>query len=150
WDAAPSAANAEYYAQIVRDKAKVRNLIHAGTEILSAAYSQSMPADQLVESAERLGLEGAARGATNNLSTLAEAIDETYDRIDKRSGNEQMAFSGLSTGFADLNELTAGLQKSELVIIAARPSVGKCLTANSEIVLEDGSVVTIEEVVRRR
>jgi replicative DNA helicase len=150
WDAAPTAANAEYYARIVHDKAKVRNLIHAGNEILTEAYNQTMPADQLVESAERLILDVAEKGTTANLSTLAEAIDETYDRIDKRNSGEQMAFSGLSTGFADLNELTAGLQKSELVIVAARPSVGKCLVAGSEIVLEDGSVATIEEIYRRQ
>jgi replicative DNA helicase len=125
YDAAPSSANAEHYAQIVRDKAKVRNLILAGNEILSSAYSQSMPADQLVESAERLILDVAEKGITTHLCTLGEAIAETYDRIDKRTTDTQMSFSGLSTGFADLNELTAGLQKSELIIIAARPSIGK-------------------------
>ena len=125
WDAAPTAANAEYYARIVSDRAKVRNLIHAGNEILTAAYNQSMPADQLVESAERLILDVAQAGTTSHLSTLADAIQETYDRIDKRNTGQEMAFSGLSTGFADLNELTAGLQKSELIIVAARPSVGK-------------------------
>src|SRR5262249_34673443 len=78
FDASPSSANAEYYAQIVRDKAKVRNLIAAGNEILSTAYSQTMPADQLVESAERLILDVAEKGTTNHLCTLGDAIAETY------------------------------------------------------------------------
>jgi replicative DNA helicase len=63
---------------------------------------------------------------TNNLATLDEAIQDTYDRIDKRTGlSAEMQQSGLSTGFSDLNEITAGLQRSELIIVAARPSVGK-------------------------
>src|SRR5436190_13378080 len=150
WDAAPTAANAEYYAKIVRDKGLIRSLIHAGTEILKDAYDQMMPGDQMIESAERKILDVAEKGITGNLTTLQEAIDETYERIDKRTTGESVAFSGISTGFTELNGLTAGLQKSELVIIAARPSVGKCLAADSEIVLDDGRIVTIEEVYRRR
>jgi replicative DNA helicase len=125
WEAAPTAANAEYYARIVRDKSLVRSLIHAGTEILRDAYNGSMPADELIEAAERQVLDVAERGITGQTFTLEQAIEETYDRIDKRHTGEQMAFSGLSTGYADLNEITAGLQKSELIIVGARPSVGK-------------------------
>ncbi len=124
WDAAPTAANAEYYARIVRDRAVVRNLIHASTEILRDSYDQSMPANELLQTAERKILEVYEKGVTGQTYTLEEAIAETYDRIDKRSGQEQ-TFSGLSTGFADLNELTAGFHASELIILAARPSVGK-------------------------
>ncbi len=115
----------EYYAHIVRDKAMVRGLINAGNEILASAYKQTMPADQLIETAERRILEIAEKGIASELTTLEQAIAATYDRIDKRTTGAAMAFSGLSTGFTDLNELTAGLQPSELVIIAARPSVGK-------------------------
>ena len=125
WDSIPTAANVEYYARIVRDKALLRNLILAGTEVLTDAYKQEMPADQLIESAQRKIFDLAEKGLTSHLTTLEQAIEETYDRIDKRHTGEEMAHSGLSTGFADLNELTAGLQRSELVIIAARPSVGK-------------------------
>ena len=64
WDAAPTAANAEYYARIVRDKAMVRNLIHASTEILRDAYDQAMPADELLEAAERKILDIAEKGIT--------------------------------------------------------------------------------------
>src|SRR5262249_44450872 len=125
WDAAPSAANAEYYAQIVHAKGMVRHLIRAGNDILTDAYAQAMPAEQLIESAERRILEVQARGLTTDLCSLEEAIAETYSRIDKRTQGTEISFSGLSTGFTDLNEITAGLQKSELVVVAARPSVGK-------------------------
>src|SRR5437867_3283103 len=125
WDAAPTAANAEYYARIVRDKAIVRHLIHAGTEILRDAYDQVMPADELLEAAERKVLDIAQMGITGQTYTLQEAISEAYDRIDARKQNEHRMVSGVPSGYLDLDEKTAGFQNSELIIIAARPSVGK-------------------------
>jgi replicative DNA helicase len=131
WDAAPTAANAEYYARIVRDKAVIRNLIHAGTEILRDSYDQSMPADELLETAERKILDIAELGVTGSTFTLGQAINEAYDRIDVRKQQDITSISGIPTGFVDLDEKTAGLQNSELVIIAARPSVGKTAFALS-------------------
>jgi replicative DNA helicase len=124
WDAAPTAANAEYYAKIVRDKGIVRSLIHAGTEILRDAYEQNQPAEELLEGAERKILDVAQMGVTGQTITLQDAITETYRRIDDRASGKIKA-GGLSTGFLDLNEITAGLHDGELVIVAARPSVGK-------------------------
>src|SRR5437016_2334808 len=125
WDAAPTAANAEYYARIVRDKAIVRHLIHASTEILRDSYDQVMPADELLEAAERKVLDIAQMGITGQTYTLQEALREAYDRIDSRHQHDQYSISGLPTGFVDLDEKTAGLQNSELIIVAARPSIGK-------------------------
>jgi replicative DNA helicase len=125
WDAAPTAANAEYYARIVRDKSVVRNLIHSSTEILRDAYDQAMPADDLLEGAERKILDIAQRGMTGQTFKLEDVLKEAYDRIDHRHQHDQMSISGLSTGFHDLDNITAGLQNSELVVIAARPAVGK-------------------------
>lgn len=124
WDAAPTAANAEYYAKIVRDKAVIRNLIHASTEILRDSYDQVRPADELLEAAEKRILDIAQLGSTGHTHTLGDALNEAYDRIDARL-QDNLATSGLPTGFPDLDVLTAGLQNSELIIIAARPSVGK-------------------------
>jgi replicative DNA helicase len=125
WDAAPTAANAEYYARIVRDKSLVRGLIEAGTEILAKAYDQASPAEQLIEEAAGTVFEMASKGLGGSMVTLEQAIKDTYKRIDARSLHGHTSQSGLSTGFTELNELTAGLQPSELVIVAARPSVGK-------------------------
>lgn len=111
WDAAPTAANAEHYAKIVRDKALVRGLIEAGTEILSSAYNQSAPAEQLIEEAAGTIFAMASKGLGGTLATLEEAISATYDRIDARTRGGEMSHSGLSTGFTELNELTAGLQQ---------------------------------------
>ena len=143
WDAAPTAANAEYYAKIVRDRALVRNLIHAGTEILRDAYDQAQPADELLEQAERRILDVAQMGIMGQTITLEEALREAYDRIDANSANEK-SITGISTGYTDLDEITAGLQNSELVIVAARPSVGKtafALNITRNIVVEEGPPV---------
>jgi replicative DNA helicase len=125
WNAVATAANAEYYARIVRDKAIVRNLIHAGTEILRDAYDSVAAADELLEGAERKILDIAQMGITGQTFTLEEALREAYDRIDTRQQQDQMSISGLPTGFVDLDEKTAGLQNSELIVVAARPSAGK-------------------------
>jgi replicative DNA helicase len=129
WEAAPTAANAEYYARIVRDKAIVRHLIHASTEVLRDAYDQALPADELLEAAERKILDIAQMGITGQTYTLQQALSEAYDRIDARQQHDQTSISGLPTGFIDLDDKTAGLQNSELVILAARPSVGKTALA---------------------
>jgi replicative DNA helicase len=141
WDAAPTAANAEYYAHIVRDKSVVRNLIHASTEILRDSYDQVMPADDLLEGAERKILDIAQMGMTGQTFTLEQVLKEAYDRIDNRHQHDQMSISGLPTGFHDLDNITAGLQNSDLVIIAARPSVGKtafALNLVRHVVIEEG------------
>jgi replicative DNA helicase len=125
YDAAPTAANAQYYARIVRERALVRGIIHAGTEILRDAYDNVQPAEELLEGAERRILEVAQRGLTAQTFTLEQAILEAYQRIDERHGADGSHQGGLPTGFTDLDELTAGLHPNELVIVAARPSVGK-------------------------
>jgi replicative DNA helicase len=128
WESAPTGANAEYYARIVRDKAIVRNLITAGNEILRDAYDQVQPADELLGDAERKILEVAELGITGQTSTLQDAIREAYDRIDHRT-QKDYSEAGLPTGYIDLDEITAGLHNSELIILAARPSVGKTAMA---------------------
>lgn len=125
WQSAPTAANAEYYARIVREKAISRGLIHASTEILRDAYDQVMPADELLGNAERKILEIAEKGVTGTTSTIQAALNEAWIRMDARKKGGYSESSGIPTGFADLDQLTAGFQNSELIIIAARPSVGK-------------------------
>lgn len=143
WDAAPTAANAEYYAKIVRDRALVRNLIHAGTEILRDAYDQAQPADDLIAHAEHKIFELAQLGVSGQTVTLQEALRAAYDRIDKNSMGGK-SITGISTGYTDLDEITAGLQNEEVTIIAARPSVGKtsfALNLVRNIVLEEKQAV---------
>ncbi|MBY0512330.1 MAG: replicative DNA helicase, partial [Gemmataceae bacterium] len=125
WEAVPTGANAEYHAKIVRDHAMIRSLIHSGNEILRDAYDQTESADELVAQAERRILDIAKSGMIGDTKTLTEVVNEAFNRIDARVGADNLSLSGIPTGYVDLDNLTAGLQNSELVIVAARPSVGK-------------------------
>ncbi len=125
WEAVPTGANVEYHAKIVRDTAMIRSLIHAGNEILRDSYDRTQSADELVSQAERKIMEIARAGLVGETKTLTEAIQDAFHRLDSRIGKDSLAISGMPTGYVDLDNLLAGLQNSELVIIAARPSVGK-------------------------
>lgn len=127
YDETPTAANATYYAQIVRDKAIIRGLIHSGTEIVRDAYDQVSPAVELLEGAERKILQIAEWGVAGETISIKDAIHEAYDRMEARESREGGLdhVSGLPSGYLDLDNITAGLQDSELIIVAARPSVGK-------------------------
>jgi replicative DNA helicase len=125
WESVPTGANAEYHAKIVRDTAMVRSLIHAGNEILRDAYDRTQSADELVGQAERKIMDIAKAGMVGETKMLPEVIMEALERIDSRVGKESLSISGIATGYVDLDEKIAGLQNSELVIIAARPGCGK-------------------------
>jgi replicative DNA helicase len=126
YDETPTAANATYYAQIVRDKAIVRYLIYTGTDIARDASDQVAPATELLEAAERKIMGIAEWGVAGETITMSDAVSEAFDRMDARAKREGSGeVSGLPTGYLELDNITAGLQDSELIIIAARPSVGK-------------------------
>ena len=125
WESVPTGANVEYHAKIVRDTAMVRSLIHASNEILRDSYDRTQSADELVSQAERKIMDIAKAGMIGETSTLTIAIQDAFTRLDSRIGKDNLAISGMPTGYVDLDNMLAGLQKSELVIIAARPSVGK-------------------------
>jgi replicative DNA helicase len=125
WDAAPTAANAVHYAHIVRDRSIVRSLINVSNEILRDAYDQVGPADELLHQATGKMLDVAERGVTGRVYGMEKILEETFDRIDHRQIRGGSSISGISSGYPDLDEVTAGFQNSEMIIIAARPSVGK-------------------------
>lgn len=137
-------ANAEYYAKTVNEKALLRNLIKAGTEIVQSCYEDS-DADLIVDKAEQLIFSIAQRRAMGALVHIKDVVNESFARIEKRY-EQRDALSGIPTGFYDLDEMTSGWQKSDLIIVAARPSMGKCLAFDSEITLADGSIKTIQEI----
>lgn len=125
WESVPTGANAEYHAHLVRDAAMIRGLIHAGNEILRDSYDRTQSADELVAQAERKIMDIAKAGMVGEVKSLGEVVQAAFERLDSRIGKENLSISGLATGYVDLDNITAGLQNSELVIIAARPSVGK-------------------------
>lgn len=143
WESAPALGNAEHYAEIVRQKAIVRNLISACTEIQKDAFDQSMPAEELLNASEKKILEIAQLGMSDHTTTLRAALDAVFDRLDQRKGLGG-EHSGIPTGYGELDTLTAGLQKSDLVIIAARPSIGKtsfALNIVRHVIVNEGKVV---------
>lgn len=127
----PSAANIQAYGQIVRERALLRNLIDVGVAIADSAYtSDGRDASELVDDAERSVFQIAERGKRrgSGFQSLKKILPGTIDRLDYLSHTEGDV-TGLSTGFATLDDMTAGLQGGDLVIIAGRPSMGKTTLA---------------------
>jgi replicative DNA helicase len=124
----PNYAHASYYAQIVREKATYRSLIDVSTEILRDAYEESSEAKLLLSNAEQKIFSILDGRSTSTVSNIREILHDAMDRIDARMRGEH-AMGGVETGFTDLDELTGGLHNSELVILAARPSMGKTALA---------------------
>lgn len=122
----PVAAHAAYYANIVRDKATLRELIHTTTEILRDAYDPTQAPQELITQAEEKIFRIHDSHTVNRLNTLQEVLVEVFAHIDRRLQGEA---PGVPTHFTDLDQLTGGLHESELVILAARPSMGKTALA---------------------
>ncbi len=123
-----TAAHAEYYARIIRDKAVLRSLIHAGTDIIQEAYEPAVDAREMLARAEQRVFSILDTKGDTQVRTVREVLHESLARIDARM-QRQHAYGGLETGLIDFDELTGGLHDSELVILAARPSMGKTALA---------------------
>lgn len=148
----PSAANIRAYAEIVREKSVLRQLIEAGTEIVNDGFQpEGRDSQEVLSAAEQKVFKIAEQGRRGRADfvSLRDAMKEAFQVLQERYEN-QGNVTGLPTGFGDLDELTAGLQNSDLIILAARPAMGKCLSADAEIVQADGSVATIGEICARR
>ena len=120
----PTAANIEHYAKIVREKALLRNLISTATQIVSESYDASTSVDVLLDKAERMIFDITADKVEAKYSSIKDVIKssiETIDNLYQRKEN----ITGIATGFHDFDVITAGLQRSDLIIIAGRPSMGK-------------------------
>jgi replicative DNA helicase len=124
----PTAANAEYYAGIVLEKAMLRALISAGTQIASLGFEGMDEVSALIDQAEKLVYGIAARRNVQDFQTIKEILKSSFEKIDKRY-QEKGTVTGVATGFTDFDMLTSGLQQADMVIIAARPSVGKTTLA---------------------
>ncbi len=118
----PSAANMVYYARIVRDKGMLRNLITTSSEINNMAYEARGDVGEVMETAEQKIFEVTQQKITGQAVKIKDIIVQVYESREHRSG--QM-ITGVATGFLELDELTCGLQRGEMIIIAARPSMGK-------------------------
>src|SRR5262249_31944477 len=123
-DGLPRVKNIEQYVKIVRDKALLRGLIYAATSAIEKAYAQDAPAEEIVDSAESYIFRVAEKRISQGFMGIPEIVKASFGSLDKLYEQGQR-ITGLETHFEDFDGMTSGLQKSDLVIIAARPSMGK-------------------------
>ncbi|MDZ7705017.1 MAG: replicative DNA helicase [Trueperaceae bacterium] len=139
----PTAAYAEHYARIVAEKAVLRDLISTNQQIMKLAFEQSLPIEQILDKAEASVFELSSHKRTHGFTGMRNLVNETFQHITNLNNNPD-PISGLRTGFRDLDSITAGLQPSSLNVLAARPSMGKCLGRGTRVVMADGSLSTVE------
>ena len=129
-DGVPRALNVEGYARIVKEKSTLRSLIFSATRILSSAYEAEQEPDLLLDEAEKAIFEIADHRIRTGFIPLRDLVHDSFEKIEQLQAHKGL-LTGVPTGFSDLDEMTSGLQPSDLVIVAARPSMGKTsLTLN--------------------
>ena len=123
-DSVPTAANLDYYIKIVKDKAVMRNLIETATDIVTDAYEEDEDITHLLDSAEKKILNVVKERQTSDFIHIKDAIALAQENLEKLSQNKEEV-TGVPTGFYDLDRVTSGLHAGEMIIIAARPGMGK-------------------------
>ncbi|MGQ0712340.1 MAG: replicative DNA helicase [Gemmatimonadaceae bacterium] len=123
-DAVPTSANVEYHAKIVREKALLRRLIEASTDIVAEAFDARQTAGELLDHAESRIFDISQQRGREGFTRIKELLWPTMERIEalQRGGK---SITGVPSGFTDLDDLTSGFQPSDLIVVAARPSMGK-------------------------
>ncbi len=123
-DSVPTAANVVYYAKIVSEKAMLRRLIQTAQNIVAKGYAQDEDVTDILDSAEKEIMDVSERQNKAGFKSISDVLNSSIEQIDKLYQNEE-DITGLSTGYRDLDKITAGLHADELIILAARPGVGK-------------------------
>jgi replicative DNA helicase len=123
-DSVPTAANVEYYARIVEEKSVLRRLIRTATSIAQDGYTREDEVDVLLDEAERKIMEISQRKHSGTFKNIKDVLVQTYDNIEMLH-NRKGEVTGIPTGFTELDRMTSGFQRSDFIIVAARPSVGK-------------------------
>ncbi|KHF27897.1 Replicative DNA helicase [Anoxybacillus sp. BCO1] len=123
-NAVPTAANVQYYAKIVEEKSILRRLIRTATSIAQDGYTREDEVEDVLNEAERKILEVSQRKNTSGFQNIKDVLVQAYDNIEMLH-NRKGEITGIPTGFIELDRMTAGFQRSDFIIVAARPSVGK-------------------------
>ena len=148
--AVPTSANIEYYGRIIKEKAYKRRLISAGANIAGFGYDDGVEAEEAINQAQSLVFGVADDRDQRELSKLYDLLGPAMERISLQMESGQGVI-GVPSGFHDLDRMTGGFKDSDLIIVAGRPSMGKCLAYNS--IIDDpatGERITIEDAIRRR
>ncbi|WP_439675910.1 replicative DNA helicase [Embleya sp. MST-111070] len=128
----PTAANAEYYARIVREQAVLRRLVEAGTRIVQMGYAADGEVDDIVNNAQAEVYKVTEQRTTEDYAPLADIMEGALDEIEA-IGSRGGQMSGIPTGFTDLDSLTNGLHAGQMIVIAARPAMGKALALDTPL-----------------
>ncbi len=147
-DRTVSAVNIDALAELVMEKYLRRRLIKAGNEIVHLGYQTETELPIVLDQAEQKVFNVTQERPQVGLVHISDTLINTFQDIETR--HQGVALPGIPCGFYDLDGMTSGFQRSDLIIVAGRPSMGKCIAHNTEILLADGSISTIEEIYHRR
>ncbi|HLR79586.1 MAG TPA: replicative DNA helicase [Bacillota bacterium] len=139
----PTAANIEYYSEIVEEKSLLRRLIRAATDIVTTTYAREDEVEDVLNEAEKAILEVSGQKNSGAFKPIKDVLIDVYDQIEQLHQNNDDV-TGIATGYRDLDRITSGFQRNDLIIIAARPSVGK--TAFALNIAQNVAVNTDENV----
>lgn len=149
FDGVPRFSNIQSYVKIVKGKGMLRKLIGASNQVMQMAFDDEDEPEEILDRAERLILAIAEDRIKQGFIHIGEVAEKQLHIIEEVAAHQQL-ITGIATGFTDLDYMTSGLQRGDLVIVAARPSMGKCLTADASVLLESGEVTTIEDIYHRK
>ncbi|MBI5869807.1 MAG: replicative DNA helicase [Actinobacteria bacterium] len=138
----PAAANAAHYAAIVRENSVLRSLIQVGNRIAEMGYERPGDVQEILDQSEKLVFEISQHQIRGNVRPLKELLSEQFEKIEKLH-EKGTRITGVPTGFADLDKMTSGLQPSNLVILAARPAMGK-----TSLALDIAQNIALKEDIR--
>lgn len=157
-DGLPRALNIEHYARIVKEKSTLRRLIQISSETMSRSYRDEDPTEEILQSAEKAIYDISNAQFRSGFTPIPPIVSDVYKQIEELS-NRKAPVTGLETGFVDLDRMTAGLHPSDLIIVAARPGLGKtslCLNIAEHLALRKRKTVGIfslemskEQLVKR-
>ncbi|MDM3851332.1 MAG: replicative DNA helicase [Aphanizomenon gracile PMC627.10] len=147
-DRTVSAVNIDALAGLVMEKYLRRQLIKAGNEIVHLGFEAETELAIVLDNAEQKVFNVTQQKTQSGLVHIGDTLINTFQDIETR--HQGIALPGIPCGFYDLDAMTSGFQRSDLIIVAGRPSMGKCLSYDSEIVLADGQIATIEELYQQR
>lgn len=145
----PHFSNITHYAGVVHGKSMLRQLVRVSNRITSEALEEEEEPQIILDHAEQMIFALADERTRQGFAHVKPIADTLLEKVQEMAGRSAM-LTGLTTGFTELDAMTSGLQGQDLIIVAARPSMGKCLVADSEILLSDGRLATIEEVYKNR
>jgi replicative DNA helicase len=140
-----SAANIEYHSRIITEQAIKRELINISSEIQREAFEDATDVFDLLDQAEQKLFSISENNIRKNYSTMNNLMRQAITELEARK-NLKDGLTGVPTGFVDLDRITAGFQKSDLIIVAARPAMGKCLGKGTKVLMYDGTLRKVEDI----